>query len=102
MIRAAKQQGLTTRSEVFADRTYQNDGSLTPRSQPGALIENETMAMEQVRMMVQQQKVKTLSGAIIPVDAETICLHGDGAHAVAFAKMIYKQLTQDGIILKQQ
>ena len=89
LISQAKAIGLKTVSEVFADRTYQEDGSLTPRSQPNALIQNTEEAIQQVLMMVNERKVKTVSGKEIQIIAETICIHGDGKHAVEFAKAIY-------------
>lgn len=92
LIRAAKAAGLKTASEVFADRTYQHNGSLTPRSEPGALIESEEQAIRQVLQMVTQQKVTTVNGHMIPLTAETICIHGDGPHAAAFAKAIHRAL----------
>jgi UPF0271 protein len=88
LISEAKSAGLTTASEVFADRTYQDDGSLTPRTFPDALIKNTDDAINQVMMMVKEGKVKTVSGKIIPIAAETICIHGDGEHAAEFAKAI--------------
>ena len=91
-ISEAKATGLKTYSEVFADRTYQNDGSLTPRSESNALIENTEQAVNQVLQMINEGTVKTVSGNIIPVVAETVCIHGDGKHAVTFAEAIYKAL----------
>lgn len=91
-ISEAKKMGLQTASEVFADRTYQDDGSLTPRSRPGALLDNENRAVEQVMQMVKQGTVTTVSGKAIPILAETICIHGDGKQAVRFAKAIHKAL----------
>lgn len=88
LISEAKAIGLKTASEVFADRTYRDDGSLTPRSQPNALIQNIDEAIEQVLMMVNKGKVKTVSGKEIPIIAETICIHGDGKNAVEFARAI--------------
>lgn len=88
LIDEAKAIGLKTKSEVFADRTYKDDGSLTPRTQPNALIENVDEVMQQVLMMLQKGKVKTVSGKEIPIFAETICIHGDGKNAVEFAKKI--------------
>ncbi|MBS4063621.1 MAG: 5-oxoprolinase subunit PxpA [Chitinophagaceae bacterium] len=92
--------GLKTAHEVFADRTYLDDGSLTPRSRPDALIEDETIAVQQALQMIQQGTVATISGKIIPVKADTICLHGDGMHAAAFCKLINQQLKQSGIEIK--
>jgi 5-oxoprolinase (ATP-hydrolysing) subunit A len=88
LISEAKALGIKTASEVFADRTYQDDGSLTPRSQPNALIQNTAEAIHQVLMMVKEGKVRTVSGKEITIAAETICIHGDGKHAVEFAKAI--------------
>lgn len=95
LIGEAKAIGLKTASEVFADRTYQDDGSLTPRTQPNALIENIAQVIEQVLKMVKERKVKTVSGKEIPITAETICIHGDGTHAVEFARAINKTLHID-------
>lgn len=91
-IEQAKAVGLHTASEVFADRTYQDDGSLTPRSQPNALVEDAGKVVSQVVEMIEKGTVTTVSGKKIPVIAETICLHGDGPHAVTFAKAINKVL----------
>lgn len=88
LITEAQAIGLSTASEVFADRTYQDDGSLTPRSQPGALIENPAQAAEQVQQMVNEGCVTTLSGRQIPITAETVCIHGDGRNAVEIAKAL--------------
>ncbi len=81
--------GLQTASEVFADRTFQDDGTLTPRSQPNALIDQTEKAIAQILQMVKEGTVTTVSGKKIPIIAETICIHGDGKHAVEFAKAIY-------------
>ena len=89
-IREAEKLGLKTLSEVFADRTYQSDGSLTPRSKPGALIEDEQTCVQQVREMILNGRVMSASGGFIPIQAQTICLHGDGENAVAFAKLIHQ------------
>ncbi|MGZ8554349.1 MAG: 5-oxoprolinase subunit PxpA [Chitinophagaceae bacterium] len=88
-IHEAKSIGLPTASEVFADRTYRDDGSLTPRSQPNSLIEDADQVVQQVLQMIKKGSVTTVHGKTIPVVAETICLHGDGKHAVEFAKAIH-------------
>lgn len=102
LISEAKALGLKTCSEVFADRTYQPDGSLTPRNQPNALITSAEASIAQVLQMVQQQTVTCVDGSVIPIVAETICLHGDGEHAVTFAKQIYNTLKQHNIDIKAQ
>ena len=99
-IREARTLGLKTASEVFADRSYQNDGSLTPRSQEHALIEDQAASLGQVLQMVQQQTVTSVENITVPVVAETICIHGDGAHAVEFAKSIYGTLKREKIAIR--
>jgi 5-oxoprolinase (ATP-hydrolysing) subunit A len=85
----ARKIGLKTMNEVFADRTYQDDGNLTLRSEPGALIDNTDKVVQQVLQMIKKGTVTTVSGKSIPIVAETICIHGDGEHAVEFAKAIH-------------
>lgn len=96
-IREAKAIGLTTASEVFADRTYQDDGSLTSRSQSNALIEDVDKVIQQVLQLAKKGTVTTVSEKIIPIVGETICLHGDGKHAIEFAKQIHEALKKEGI-----
>lgn len=91
-IKEAQRLGLKTKSEVFADRTYLDDGNLTPRSQPNALITDARQAVSQALQMIHKKTVTTVSGKTIPVVAETICIHGDGPHAVEFAKAINEAL----------
>ncbi len=86
----AKELGLKTASEVFADRTYQDDGSLTPRSAPDAFIHDAGQVVEHAMQMVNKGMVTTVSGRSIPILAETICIHGDGEYAVAFAQAVHK------------
>ena len=100
LISEAKVLGLTTASEVFADRTYQDDGSLTPRTQTNALLEREDESIMQVLQMVKSGRVTACSGKEITLVAETICLHGDGKNAVAFAKAIHYKLLAENIVLK--
>ena len=99
-ISEAEKAGLTTSSEVFADRTYQKDGSLTPRNQKNALITDTDKALKQVLEMVLEKKVTSIEGHSIFVKAETICVHGDGPHAVAFVKAIRAGLQTAQITIK--
>lgn len=99
-ISEAKRIGLKTANEVFADRTYQDDGTLTPRSQPNALIEDADKTVQQVFQMIKEKTVTTITGKTLPVIADTICIHGDGKHAVEFAKAIYRNLKQNNIGIK--
>ena len=97
MIKAAEAAGLQAAAEVFADRTYQDNGQLTPRSQQGALITNTEASVNQVLQLIREGTVTTLSGTVIPLLADTVCLHGDGAHAAVFAELISQQLKAHGI-----
>jgi UPF0271 protein len=96
-IKAARKIGLKTACEVFADRSYQDDGSLTPRSQPGAMITDEAKSIAQVLSMVIDHKVTTLSGKVIPIEADSICVHGDGPKALAFVTKIRETLQAKGV-----
>lgn len=97
LIRAGARLGLATSQEVFADRRYQSSGNLVPRSQPDALIESDELALQQTLMMVQQQKVVSREGVAVPVRADTVCLHGDGEHALAFARRLREAFRQQNI-----
>jgi len=99
-INEARAIGLRTVSEVFADRTYRDDGSLTPRSQPNALIEDLEKSIKQVLQMINHRTVTTTSGKTIPIVSETICIHSDGKHAAAFAKNISENLKQNNIAIQ--
>lgn len=99
-IEEAMKINLRTASEAFADRTYQDDGSLTPRSQPNALIENANRSVQQVLQMIQQKTVTSLNGKNVPIIADTICIHGDGKNAVEFAAEICRGLKQNNIDIK--
>ena len=100
MINAAQQAGITTAAEVFADRSYQDNGALTPRNQSNAVLTTEADVKIQLLMMVKNGMVHTVNENSIPITADTICLHGDGAHALNFAKMVADTLKAEGISLK--
>lgn len=100
-ITEAKKRGLKTASEVFADRTYQDDGSLTPRSRPDALIKDESKAVEQALQMITQQTVTTITGKTISIMADTICIHGDGANAIGLCKFLRLSLEQNQILIEK-
>jgi UPF0271 protein len=89
--------GLRVVAEIFADRSYEPDGSLTPRSRPDALITDETVAVAQIVRMITTGSVRARDGTEVPIAAETVCLHGDGAHAVALARRLRRELTAAGI-----
>jgi UPF0271 protein len=93
-------KGLKTASEVFADRSYQDDGSLTPRTSSNAMLTTDEEAIQQVLQMTEENTVTSISGKTVSICAETICLHGDGAHAVSFAKKIRQALETKHIQVK--
>jgi 5-oxoprolinase (ATP-hydrolysing) subunit A len=97
LITQAQKLGLKTASEVFADRTYTADGRLTPRSQTNALIADTDDATKQVVQMISTGTVTAATSETVPIMAETVCIHGDGPHAVEFAKALRTRLDQDGI-----
>lgn len=97
LIRAAERHGLVAREEVFADRGYQADGSLVPRTEPGALIAKEEQALAQTLEMVQHGRVKSVTGEWAQVRAQTVCLHGDGEHALAFARRLREAFAVNNI-----
>ncbi|HTJ12789.1 MAG TPA: 5-oxoprolinase subunit PxpA [Dinghuibacter sp.] len=100
LISAAQRVGLRTASEVFADRTYQDDGSLTPRRQPGALITDVGRSVDQVLHIIRRGTVASVSGVEVPLVAETVCLHGDGATAVALARQLKDTLLHEKIDIR--
>lgn len=97
MLKAAKDKGLRYASEVFADRAYEADGSLTPRALEGSVITDEDEAIARVLQMVQKGTVVARTGEEIAIEADSICLHGDGVKAVEFAKRIRQALTAAGV-----
>lgn len=100
LVRAGRARGLRVANEVFADRTYQRDGSLTPRARADALIAEEDAAVAQVLRLAREGVVRATDGTEVQLAADTVCLHGDGAHAVAFARRLNRELRAVGIALK--
>ncbi len=97
LIRAGEREGLRVAHEVFADRTYQPDGSLTSRKLPNALIRDAEEAARRVIRMVTEGKVRAENGEDIFVRADTVCIHGDSPVALEFAKTIRRRLQEQGI-----
>lgn len=100
LTRAGKDRGLSVFHEVFADRTYQADASLTPRSEPNAILKTVDAAIAQIVRILQTGEVITVSGNALPIEADTICLHGDHEGAAEFAKQIQQQLTDFDISIR--
>lgn len=97
MIDAANSVGLNAASEVFADRAYEEDGSLVKRSKEGAVITDEKVAIKRVIRMVKEGKVQAINGKDIRVKADSICVHGDGTKALEFVKMINSTFKDENI-----
>ncbi|MGD6834773.1 5-oxoprolinase subunit PxpA [Sutcliffiella halmapala] len=97
LIRAGKDMGLCTASEGFADRTYQQDGTLTSRNQPNAVIHEVDKAVQQVIQMVEHGTVTAVNGDKVKLHADTICLHGDNEHAILFAQQLHESLGKNKI-----
>jgi UPF0271 protein len=97
MIRAAKDTGLRAASEVFADRAYEEDGSLVARTKPGSMITDENEAIRRVVRMAKEGKVTTVTGKDISIQADSVCVHGDNAKALEFVQKIRAALTAKGI-----
>ena len=87
-------------NEVFSDRTYTPNGTLTPRTQPNASIKEPNDAIKQVMQMLTKGTVVATDGTIVPIKAETVCIHGDGANAIFFAREIRQTLLENHITIK--
>lgn len=97
LISEAKAIGLKTASEVFADRRYEDNGQLVNRKESDAVITDTDEALKQVLKMVTENKVISRNGKEIDLETDTICVHGDGKHALEFVEQIRKKLTKEGI-----
>ncbi len=94
---AAMDLGLPTALEVFADRAYEEDGSLVNRRKPGAVITDEAEAVRRVVRMVKEKKVTAITGKDIDIQADSVCVHGDGEKALEFVRGLRKTLTEEGV-----
>ncbi len=98
--RAAQDRGMRVVEEAFADRTYRRDGSLTPRTQPNAVITDPEQAVAQVLRLVREGRVQTVDGGVIEVRAGTLCLHSDTPDAVTFARLLRSELERAGVTIR--
>lgn len=101
LIKAGRKLGIMTASEVFADRTYQKDGSLTPRSSEFAVHKDAEAALEQAILLIKENKVRTVDGEIITLEADTLCIHGDNPSALDFVKKLKARLAMENIKMKR-
>lgn len=100
MITAAEEVGLKAASEVFADRAYNDDGTLVSRKLPGAVIKDKDLAIKRVVRMVKDGKVESINGTDIQIKADSICVHGDNPKALEFVKNIRETLIAEGVEIK--
>ena len=96
----AQEHGLQAKSEIFADRAYMDDLSLVPRKMAGAMITDEEVAIARCIRMVKEQTVTSISGKELHIQGDTLCVHGDGAKALAFVQKIREAFTREGIALR--
>lgn len=97
MIDAAVKVGLKAASEVFADRAYNDDGTLVSRKLEGAVIKDKELAIKRVVRMVKEGKVESINGNHIEIKADSICVHGDNPKALEFVKNIRETLISEGV-----
>ncbi len=100
MERAAKAIGLTVAFEVFADRAYNDDGTLVSRNNPGAVIQDPAELNDRVIRFIKEKTVVSVSGKIIPIEVSTICIHGDNSMALQFVKNLNQIFKKEGVVLK--
>ncbi|MBD3109091.1 LamB/YcsF family protein [Bacillus sp. AGMB 02131] len=101
LVKAGQTIGLRTADEIFSDRTYRCDGTLTPRNQANALIKDPEVAVSQVISIIKNGKTKSIAGTEVTLKAKTVCIHGDGGSALDFAKTLKTSLTSESIIVKK-
>lgn len=100
LLKAAEDLGLKAAAEYFTDRAYEADGSLRNRRLPGAMITDEDEAIARTIRMIRENKVRTYDGQDIILNAASVCVHGDGAKALAFVRKIRERLGEEGIAIK--
>ena len=101
LIKAGREKGLQVAEEVFTDRTYQPDGTLTSRRENNAFILDSSEAIQRVTRLITEGKVKAVDGTDLDIQADTICVHGDGPKAVEFLSKLKKALAQENIFLRK-
>jgi UPF0271 protein len=97
MERISARSGIRVVREIYADRTYEDNGNLTSRKKPGAVLHDARMASERVLRMVQDGAITTATGKRIPVAIDTICVHGDEPSAVEMARTVRATLEANGV-----
>ncbi|MFI5491298.1 LamB/YcsF family protein [Actinoplanes sp. NPDC051859] len=97
LLRLAEDAGLRTVREAFADRGYQPDGTLVPRSSAGALLHDPAEIAERMVRLVTDRTLVASDGSLLKIEADSICVHGDSPGAVAIARAVHDALTAAGV-----
>ncbi|MCC8049410.1 MAG: 5-oxoprolinase subunit PxpA [Clostridiales bacterium] len=100
LIKSAQKYNLPVAREIFADRAYEEDGTLVPRSHTGAVIADKDLAISRVIRMIEKGTVTAITGKEIEVQADSVCIHGDSLAALTFARDIHAALLSEGITLE--
>lgn len=97
MAKAAKEISLRVCCEVFADRAYEEDGSLVDRKKTGSVLTDEELVIDRVIRMIKEHKVTTITGKDIPIHADSVCVHGDGEKALMFVQKLRESFKKEDI-----
>ena len=100
LVRAGRDAGLAVAAEGFADRGYEPDGSLRPRSRPGAVIDDRDTVVERAVRMVKLHRIRAADGSDIEVDVQTLCTHGDTPGAAELTRRIREALEREGVTVR--
>ncbi|KMK77441.1 LamB/YcsF family protein [Alkalihalobacillus pseudalcaliphilus] len=100
LVRAGERAGLKVAHEVFADRSYQRNGTLTPRTEADAIITDKHLAIERVLQFINEGTTMSLTGESIPMKADTVCIHGDHPQALPFVMDLHERLKREGIMTR--
>lgn len=97
---AGQASGLKIAREVFADRAYERDGSLVARHKEGALITDDKLAIDRLIQIIRTGQVEAIDGTLIPIQADSICVHGDSPQALTLVKAIRHRFQKENIYLR--
>lgn len=100
-IKAGNDAGVRVCSEIFADRAYQDDGTLVPRGQPGAVLHDWEAVLQRTVRMVKERRVTTITGAEIDIVPDSLCVHGDNPQALEFVRAIRETFRNEGIEVRR-
>ncbi|WML25123.1 5-oxoprolinase subunit PxpA [Neobacillus sp. OS1-33] len=101
LVKAGEKKGLVVAQEVFADRTYQPDGTLTPRTKENALIHDTQIAINRMIRIIKEGKVAAVDGADVKIKADTVCVHGDSPKALEFVTELKQALILENISIRK-